>query len=161
MTPPNAAAAQPWWRFSMTEPSSSGVRDAQGRFVPGCSGNPAGKKPGTLNWSTRLRGVLPNDDADRVMRKVVERALDGSGVDGRFVFAWIEPKPRGRPVEIAVPEGASLLDRCEAVFAAMARGDITTSEAVEAARVIETERKVAEAAAKAARPATPAEADAA
>src|SRR6266853_1835492 len=92
----------------MTEPSSSGVRDAQGRFVPG----------------------------------------------------WIEPKPRGRPVEIAVPEGASLLDRCEAVFAAMARGDITTSEAVEAARVIETERKVAEAAAKAARPATPAEADA-
>ena len=78
----------------MTEPSSSGVRDAQGRFVPGCSGNPAGKKPGTLNWSTRLRGVLPDDDADRVMRKVVERALDGSGVDGRFVFAWIEPKPR-------------------------------------------------------------------
>src|SRR5260221_14211425 len=125
----------------MTEPSSSGGRDAQGRFVPGCSGNPAGKKPGTLNWSTRLRGVLPDDDADKVMRKVVERALADSPVDGRFLFAWIEPKPRGRPVEIEVATDASLLERCQAVFAAMARGDITTSEAVEAARVIETERK--------------------
>ncbi|MBI3517546.1 MAG: hypothetical protein HY060_26230 [Proteobacteria bacterium] len=130
----------------MTEPSAAAGRDAHGRFVPGCSGNPAGKPLGTLNWSTRLRGVLPDDDADTVMRKVVERALDGSGVDGRFLFAWIEPKPRGRPVEIAVPADASLLDRCEAVFAAMARGDITTAEAVEAARVIETERKVAAAA---------------
>src|SRR5258708_36407627 len=87
----------------MTEPSSAGGRDAQGRFVPGCSGNPGGKKPGCLNWSTRLRGVLPDDDADRGMRKVIDRALDGSGGDGRLLFAWIEPKPRGRPVEIAVP----------------------------------------------------------
>src|SRR5258706_751734 len=134
----------------MTEPSSSGGRDAHGRFQPGCSGNPAGKKPGTLNWSTRLRGVLPDDDADRVMRKVVERALADSPVDGRFLFAWIEPKPRGRPVEIEVATDASLLDRCEAVFAAMARGDITTTEAVEAARGIDTEPKVAADGAKAA-----------
>src|SRR5258707_14322865 len=112
----------------MTEPSSAAGRDAQGRFVPGSSGNPAGKKPGTLNWSTRLRGVLPDDGADRVMRKVVERALDGSGVDGRFLFAWIEPKPRGRPVEIEVATDASLIERCEAGLAAMGRGDITNSK---------------------------------
>src|SRR5260221_6452446 len=125
----------------MTEPSSSSVRDAQGRFVPGCSGNPAGKKPGTQNWSTRVRGVRPYDDADTVMRRVVARALADSPVDSRFLFAWIEPKPRGRPVEVVVPDGASLVERCQAVFAAMARGDITTSEAAELARVIDTERK--------------------
>ena len=29
-------------------------RDADGRFVPGCSGNPAGKLPGTRNRASVL-----------------------------------------------------------------------------------------------------------
>ncbi|MBI3512732.1 MAG: hypothetical protein HY060_01465 [Proteobacteria bacterium] len=126
----------------MTDPSASTVRDAHGRFVPGCSGNPAGKKPGTLNWATRFKGVLDDGEREIAMRKVVERALEGSPVDGRFLFARLDPKPRGRPVEIAVADNAPLLERCQAVFAAMAHGDITPTEAVEAAHVIDTERKL-------------------
>jgi len=38
------------------------ARDARGRFQPGCSGNPAGTQPGTLNQATLLKRLM--DDGD-------------------------------------------------------------------------------------------------
>src|SRR5258706_3579504 len=116
-------------------------RDPSGRFVPGCSGNPAGKKPGTQNWATRLRRAIKDGEDDAIARDIVESALGGSGVDRRSVLDRLEPRPRGRPVEIPNATG-SLNERCDAVFDAMARGEISTTEAAEAARVIETRLKL-------------------
>ena len=45
-----------------SQPPATG-RDALGRFLPGRSGNPAGKQPGTRNRATTLRAVL-NDGED-------------------------------------------------------------------------------------------------
>src|SRR5258706_6315330 len=75
-------------------------RDPSGRFVPGCSGNPAGKKPGTQNWATRLRRALKDGEDDAIARDIVESALKGSGVDRRFVLDPLEPQPRRPPVQI-------------------------------------------------------------
>src|SRR5258708_1966946 len=126
----------------MSDPTPQpSTRDATGRFVPGVSGNPAGKKPGTQNWATRLRRALKDGEDDAIARQIVESALGGSGVDRRFVLDRLEPKPRGRPVEIPNATG-SLNERCDAVFDAMARGEISTTEAAEAARVIETRLKL-------------------
>src|SRR5258706_3298815 len=116
-------------------------RDPSGRFVPGCSETPAGKKPGTQNWATRLRRALKDGEDDAIARDIVESALKGSGVDRRFVLDRLEPKPRGRPVEIPNATG-SQMERCDAVFDAMARGELTTTEAAEAMHVIETRRKL-------------------
>ena len=40
------------------------TRDTSGRFKPGCSGNPAGKQPGTLNHTTRMKQWLDDPEAD-------------------------------------------------------------------------------------------------
>ena len=52
----------------MSSPQPSATRDAGGRFMPGCSGNPAGKKPGTQNWATRLKRALKDGDDDAIAR---------------------------------------------------------------------------------------------
>ncbi|MBI3513597.1 MAG: hypothetical protein HY060_05985 [Proteobacteria bacterium] len=129
----------------MTEPSAAG-RDAHGRFVPGCSGNPAGKPLGRRHDATLLKEMLRSEDIAAGAQVIADQLAAGNLTAARFVFDRLDPKPkpRGQLVEIAVPGGASLLERCQAVFAAMARGEITPDEAVEAARVIETERKVSE-----------------
>src|SRR5262245_2474575 len=127
----------------MSDPTlqPAAARDAHGRFRPGSSGNPAGKQPGTQNWATRLRRALKDGEDDRIARDIVESALGGNAVDRRFILDRLEPKPRGRPVAIANATG-SLNERCDAVFDAMARGELSTTEAAEAARVIETQRKL-------------------
>ncbi|MBI3515168.1 MAG: hypothetical protein HY060_14075 [Proteobacteria bacterium] len=139
-------------------------RDTCGRFLPGCSGNPAGKPLGRRHDATILREGLRGADIDAAVRIIQERLAKGEFAAARFVIGRLDPKPKLRAtlVEIAVPPEASLLERCQAVFAAMARGDITPGEAVEAARVIEIERKLlttvgaATALAAAAEPAEPA-----
>jgi hypothetical protein len=50
---------------SATVSSIAAARDARGRFQPGCSGNPAGKKPGTLNRATILKRVMAEGDEER------------------------------------------------------------------------------------------------
>src|SRR5258706_7765693 len=76
---------------------STTTRDTSGRFVPGCSGNPAGKKPGTQNWATRLRRALKDGADDAITRQIVERPLKRSGVDGRFVDDPVAPQPGAPP----------------------------------------------------------------
>ena len=77
-------------------------RDANGRFLPGCSGNPAGKQPGTRNRATFLREVMQEGDGHTMARHVVERAVGGDAVAARFCLDRLEPKPRGRPISLAM-----------------------------------------------------------
>ncbi len=79
---------------SMLEGSSSGLaayapdngtvpaiagRKQDGRWPKGHSGNPAGKKPGTRNATTLAAQMLLEGEAEALMRKAVEKALDGDG----------------------------------------------------------------------------------
>src|SRR6185312_4159006 len=61
------------------------TRDADGRFVPGQSGNPAGKKPGTRNRATVLREALADGEETAAARIVIDRALAGDAVAARFI----------------------------------------------------------------------------
>jgi hypothetical protein len=49
------------------------TRDANGRFLPGQSGNPAGKKPGTRNRATTLREALKDGEDAAAARFIVDR----------------------------------------------------------------------------------------
>ena len=92
-------------------------RDARGRFVPGQSGNPMGKVPGTRNRATLLRA-----------------ALAGDVVTARFCLDRLEPRPRGRAIAIELPAGARMRDvvaAFDATVRAMAQGEITPDEAVQ------------------------------
>jgi hypothetical protein len=115
-------------------------RDGNGRFVPGCSGNPAGKKPGTRNRATVLREALGAGEDIAAARIVIDKALSGDLVAARFVVGRLEPPPRGRPIELDLPQGASASDIVAAydvTVRAMATGEITPDEALQVSRVLD------------------------
>jgi hypothetical protein len=124
-------------------------RDARGRFVPGQSGNPAGKLPGTCNRATLLKAALASEEGPAMARIVIDKALTGDVVTARFCLDRLEPRPRGRAISIDLPEGARMRDvvaAFDATVRAMAGGEITPDEAVQVTRVLDGRRKAIEAA---------------
>ena len=57
--------------------NQTAMRDAGGRFVPGQSGNPADKKPGTRNQATLLAEALRDSEGEAAARLVIDKALAG------------------------------------------------------------------------------------
>ena len=74
----------------MTPSETTTARDVRGYFQPGQSGNPAGKKPGTLNHSTRLKQALDAGDFETAVT-VQEHLRKGS-----FAAARLRPPARSR-----------------------------------------------------------------
>src|SRR6202049_2268323 len=117
------------------------TRDGNGRFAPGCSGNPAGKLPGTRNRATLLAEALRGGDAEDIARVVIDKAGAGDAAAARFCLDRLSPRPRGRAIRLELPEGGSAGGDVVAMFnsalRAMAAGDITPDEAVTVARFLE------------------------
>jgi len=116
------------------------ARDERGRFVPGQSGNPAGKVPGTQNRATLLRAALDGPEGPAVARIVIDKALAGDAVTARFIIGRLEPRPRSPGIELDLPEGNRACDivaAYDATVRAMASGEITPDEAVQVARVLD------------------------
>src|SRR5476651_595059 len=88
----------------------SATRDARGRFVPGQSGNPVGKLAGTRNRATLLRAALDSEEGPAMARVIIDKALAGDVVTARFCVDRLEPRPRGRSINIDLPEGARASD---------------------------------------------------
>jgi hypothetical protein len=65
---------------------SQARRDRGGRFAPGASGNPAGKRPGTRNRATILAEALSAEETGAVIRRVVDHALGGDMITARFLL---------------------------------------------------------------------------
>jgi hypothetical protein len=132
-------------------PSDPSLRDPNGRFVPGRSGNPAGKKRGTRNRATVLREALRDGEDIAAARIVIDKALAGDAVAARFLLDRLTPRPRGRAVELDLPEGARAADvlaASNATVAAMAAGEITPNEALTVTRVLDGKLRALKAAAK-------------
>jgi hypothetical protein len=118
------------------------MRDAMGRFMPGRSGNPRGKKPGTRNRATVLRAALADGEDIAAARIVIDKALAGDQVAARFVVGRLMPRPGPRDREIALdlPAGnsaADILAAFDTTLAAMASGEITPDEALTVTRVLD------------------------
>jgi hypothetical protein len=132
----------------MTVGSEQGsMRDARGRFVPGQSGNPAGKAPGTPNRATLLRAALASEEGPAMARVIIDKALAGDVVTARFCLDRLEPRQRGRAIAIDLPEGMRARDvvaAFDATVRAMAAGEITPDEAVQVTRVLDGRRKAIE-----------------
>jgi len=122
------------------------ARDANGRFVPGCSGNPAGKRPGTRNRASVLAEALLAGEAEGIARVVIDRALAGDAVAARFCLDRLTPRPRGRAITLDVPAecgpGGVAVATFNAALRAMAAGEITPDEAVTVSRALEGRYRV-------------------
>ena len=128
---------------SETQAAPADGRDTQGRFVPGRSGNPAGRKRGSRNKATALREFLDDGEDGAMVRVVVERALQGDAVAARFLVDRLFPKSRGRPIELDLPDdgldGGQALGHAEiydAALRAMLKAEITPDEAGQVAKLL-------------------------
>src|SRR6266852_308539 len=138
------------WGAAMMAGSLQGsMRDARGRFVPGQSGNPVGKVPGTRNRATLLRAALDSEDGPAMARVIIDKAVAGDVVTARFCLDRLEPRPRSRAIAIDLPEGTragDLVAAYDATVEAMMGGEITPDEAVQVTRVLDGRRRAIEAA---------------
>ena len=108
-----------------------------GRFVPGVSGNPAGKPPGARARATHLAEKLMAGDAEAVVRAVIEAAKGGDMTAAKIILDRIAPPCRGRPVRIdllPIVSAADLVWALAAVADAMA-GGVLSAEKAQAAGV--------------------------
>jgi hypothetical protein len=108
-------------------------------FLPGQSGNPAGRPRGSRNKKTLLLEALLDDESEALMRRVIGLAKMGDDVAMRLVFARMLPPRRDRPVPLALPRIESEADARRAsgdVLEALGGGEITPQEAEQLLRVI-------------------------
>jgi hypothetical protein len=129
-----------------TRTENSGGKQG-GRFRKGQSGNPRGKPPGARHRVTLLAEKLMADDAEAVVRAVVDAAKGGDMTAARLILDRIAPPRRGCPVSFALPAietAADVTKALSAVAASMASGDLTPEEANAVVSVIETKRKAIE-----------------
>lgn len=113
-------------------------------FQPGKSGNVHGRPRGAKNRATLLLDRMAHDDAQSVLRAVLDKAKSGDLQAASTILARIWPARRGRPVTLDLPAintASDVTAALAAVMAAIADGDITTTEAAELATLIESARK--------------------
>jgi len=77
------------------------------KFQQGVSGNPKGKKAGTLNKRTALVKYF-DAHAEQLINKTVELALSGDTVALRLCVERLVPKITDRPATIVMPDLAAL-----------------------------------------------------
>jgi hypothetical protein len=124
----------------MDNSPSATARDASGRFLPGQSGNPAGKRPGTRNRATLIREAFAEGEEMVMARIVIDKAKAGDTVSARFLLGLLCPRPRGRAITLELPDGMRAGDTVAAFNAtllAMAAGEITPDEALTITRVFD------------------------
>ena len=131
----------------MTETNES----IRGRpFEPGQSGNPRGRPKGSRNAVTLLAEALLDGEAEAIIRKLVEKALDGDSSAMRLALERMLPPKRHRATtidfegEINTPTEAARASG--AVLSACAKGEISSEEATQIIGVIATHVKLTESA---------------
>lgn len=116
-------------------------------FRPGQSGNPKGRRAGTLNRVSVLAQRLMDDDAEEVILALLKAAKDGDVSAIKLVLERMAPLPRNRPVHFTAPIIETAADLCNAmgtVLQGVASGELTPDEAVSIASLVETRRRTIE-----------------
>lgn len=90
----------------MGKPANAGGmqgRDKTGRFKPGRSGNPKGKKPGTRHKATMAAQELLDGESEALTRRAVDLALGGDVAALRLCLERLIPPRRDSPVNLGLP----------------------------------------------------------
>jgi hypothetical protein len=109
-------------------------------FQKGESGNPAGRPHGARNRTTVLLENLFAEDAEAIARKAIELAKAGETAALRMCLDRLVRARKDEPVVFDLPLLDTAADSVAAaarIVAAVADGDLTPSEAVDLAKVID------------------------
>jgi hypothetical protein len=104
------------------EPASDPGR-RNGKWLPGVSGNPAGRKPGTTNRRTALDAQVAVH-GPAIMDVVIEAALKGDLVAANIALARIAPPLRSRAerVTFELDPALGFAEQAQQVITAVATG---------------------------------------
>ena len=121
----------------MADTPENAGRDQGGRWVPGQSGNLAGKPRGARHQTTRAIEALFDGEAEALTRRAVELAMDGNTVALRLCLERIAPPRKDSPVQIHIrpmKTAGDAVSATAAVIEAVSVDDLTPSEAASVAR---------------------------
>jgi hypothetical protein len=109
-------------------------------FLPGASGNPAGRRPGTKTRKQALVESLFEGEVAEIAKKALELARAGNTDCIRIVLDRVAPVRRGRPVNFKLPrvsDAADVVECFNGILRSCANGTLTIEEAQALASVVE------------------------
>jgi len=114
-----------------------------GRWKPGESGNPAGRKPGTGDVA-KIRAAIA-DRVPELLAKLMAQALEGDTAAARLLLerAIAPLKAAEQPQALTLPDG-SLTDQGRAVLACVAAGELAPGQGAALLGAIGTLARVTE-----------------
>src|SRR4051794_22124549 len=110
-------------------------------WKPGQSGNPAGRKPGSRNRASQMLETLLEGQAEALVQKAVELALQGNSAMLKMCLDRLAPVRRGRSVQLdlgPIDDSYELAEAQVRVVKALAAGEISAEEAAAITKVIES-----------------------
>ena len=116
------------------------------KFEKGHPGGP-GRPRGSRNAVNRLLDQLAEGEAEVVVRKMLDAAAEGDRVAARLVLSRIWSAPKGRPIDVELPDirtPEDLLVAHAAVAAAVGDGRLTPQEGASLSTMLETHRRAFE-----------------
>jgi len=118
-------------------------------FLPGQSGNPSGRRPGTRTKKQLIVEQIFEADAEKVGRKAVALALAGNTDCIRLIIDRVAPAPRGRRVRFALPQVSSadpvaLIAVVNCILKAASEAEISIDEAASLANTVESGVRIVE-----------------
>lgn len=113
-----------WLQKYKDENPSGGQRG----WLPGQSGNPAGRPKGAKNKKTALVEAFENEGS-AIARKVIEAALAGDMTAANLVLQRLSPPLRARSekVQFELTPDAPLTTQAQEILSAVAAGDVDPS----------------------------------
>jgi hypothetical protein len=115
----------------VSDPANSGGKQG-GRFKPGQSGNPAGKRPGTRHRTTLAIEALLEGQHEKLTKVAIDKALEGDMVAMRLCLDRIAPTRKDSPIAFDLPPITTAADTVTAsssLLSAVAAGEVTPDEA--------------------------------
>ena len=116
-------------------------------FVKGQSGNPNGRPEGSRNKAAILAQGLIDGQAEELIQKCVQMALDGDSTAMRLCIERLVPPRKDRPVNLDLPQMECVEDTIKAmavISSGVADGELTPSEGQVLSGMVENYRKAIE-----------------
>ena len=115
----------------MKNDGSAAIKGRKG-FRPGMSGNPNGRPKGSKNKATLLAMSILDEEAEKITRAIVQKAVNGDETAMRLCFERLVGKVKGRPIDLDLGDlqtGRALRIAHARISAALRNGVITPDEA--------------------------------
>ncbi|MGI9296539.1 MAG: DUF5681 domain-containing protein [Gammaproteobacteria bacterium] len=107
-----------------------------GRFKPGVSGNPNGRPANPKHYRLQARKEL-EIKAVALVKKAVELALEGDAAMMRMCIDKLLPNVKDEPVLLPGAKSGKINERMEALFLAVADGEMTPGEALNLSKALQ------------------------